>query len=74
MPLLYKGRAALSDYAAQHGRYWKAALRNQWMKANADPVLHRLRNRLGPSWLIRSHLLKTVENARRVAFKSVERE
>lgn len=50
--------AALHDFAAAHGRYWKAALRDQWMKASAPPALHRLRNRLGPSWLMRFRLPK----------------
>jgi hypothetical protein len=45
--------AALTSYAAEHGRKWKEALREDWMKARAEPgrywadrgrVLHRLRN------------------------------
>lgn len=47
--------AALQAFAAANGRYWKAELRDQWMKASAAPVLHGLRNRLGPSWLHRFH-------------------
>lgn len=43
---------AIRAFAARHGRYWKAELRNQWMKASARPILHNLRNRLGPSWLV----------------------
>lgn len=50
--------AALKAFAATHGRYWKAVLRDQWMNATAAPVLHRLRNRLGPSWLTRFRLSK----------------
>ena len=46
-------REALRAFAAEHGRCWKAELRKQWMNASAIPVLHRLRNRLGPSWLVR---------------------
>jgi hypothetical protein len=49
-------REALRIFATEHGRCWKAALRKQWMNASASPVLHRLRNRLGPSWLVRFRL------------------
>jgi hypothetical protein len=48
--------AALRSFAAEHGRYWKAALGRQWMTASACPVLQGLRNRLGPSWLSRYRL------------------
>lgn len=48
--------AALQTFAAVHGRRWKAALRDQWMNASATPVLHRLRNQLGASWLKRFRL------------------
>ncbi len=44
---------ALVVYAAQHGRTWKARLRDEWMRAAAAPELHRLRNTHGPSWLAR---------------------
>ncbi|MDQ1902714.1 hypothetical protein RAH32_20035 [Paracoccus sp. WLY502] len=47
---------ALRAFAAEHGRCWKAELRKQWMNASASPVLHSLRNRLGPSWLVRFRL------------------
>ncbi|KFI24905.1 hypothetical protein CDV52_15880 [Haematobacter missouriensis] len=47
---------ALRAFASEHGRCWKAELRKQWMSASAEPVLHRLRNRLGPSWLVRFRL------------------
>lgn len=48
--------AAIRAFAAEHGRYWKAELRRQWMNASAAPILHRLRNRLGPSWLVKFRL------------------
>lgn len=47
---------ALRAFAAEHGRCWKAELRKQWMNASAIPVLHSLRNRLGPSWLVQFRL------------------
>lgn len=37
--------AALREYAAKHGRTWKAQLRADWMKSKAPPALMRLRNR-----------------------------
>lgn len=43
--------AAIRAFAARHGRCWKAELNRQWMNASASTDLHRLRNRLGPSWL-----------------------
>lgn len=50
---------ALKAYAAQHGRCWKAALRNEWMDAcqgidNLDQqaLLQQLRNQFGPRWLM----------------------
>lgn len=53
---------ALRAFAAAHGRCWKAALRQRWMKANAPAILHGLRNRLGPSWLVRFRLPADVES------------
>jgi len=50
--------AALREYAALHGRGWKAALRADWMTAcehvrNQEHAgyLQQLRNTLGPKWL-----------------------
>ncbi|WP_371411696.1 hypothetical protein, partial [Paracoccus sp. SY] len=54
--LTVEEREALRAFAAEHGRCWKAELRQQWMNASASPVLHSLRNRLGPSWLVRFRL------------------
>lgn len=48
--------AALRSFAAEHGRCWKAELHRQWMSALANPTLHNLRNRLGPSWLAKFRL------------------
>ncbi len=50
-PLTAEETAALRSYAAEHGRPWKRDLRTEWMRASALPVLHRLRNTHGPSWL-----------------------
>lgn len=49
-------KAALRDYAAAHGRTWKASLREDWLSARgADAgILRQLRNspRFGPRGLI----------------------
>ena len=44
---------ALSDYARNHGRTWKAALKNDWMRGTPGlaPELRKLRNDLGTRWL-----------------------
>jgi hypothetical protein len=50
--------AALREWAAIHGRNWKAPLRDAWMNgdyhgfANSH-YLQQVRNNLGPSWLVR---------------------
>jgi hypothetical protein len=51
---------ALEKYKKAVGRNWKQRLSDDWMQARSDEVdpgtyaiLHRLRNRLGPSWLVR---------------------
>ena len=54
--LTVEEREALRAFAAEQGRCWKAELRKQWMNASASPLLHGLRNRLGPSWLVRFRL------------------
>jgi hypothetical protein len=43
--------AALSAYAAEHGRTWKAQLRDDWMNSRTTGALQELRNTHGPSWL-----------------------
>lgn len=43
--------AALKDYAAAHGRTWKAKLRDDWVNARTTGALQELRNSHGPSWL-----------------------
>lgn len=48
--------AALAAFAAKTGRNWKSALSDAWMRAAAPPILHRLRNTHGPSWLASYHL------------------
>jgi hypothetical protein len=50
-PLTPAQVAALQDFARAHGRRWKSALRDLWMRSAASPVLHQLRNTHGPSWL-----------------------
>ena len=53
--------AALSAWANEHGRNWKAALRLAWetddyRDAEHDAALQQLRNRLGPSWVTKHRL------------------
>lgn len=55
-PLLLDQQAALQTYAAEHGRCWKENLLADWMNASAEPLLHRLRNSHGPTWLLRLKL------------------
>lgn len=50
-PLTAAQERALRDYAEANGPKWKDKLRTDWMNASASPVLHRLRNTHGPSWL-----------------------
>lgn len=50
--------AAVQHYAAAHGRYWKAALREAWMSASEPGYLQALRNSHGPAWLVRYQLPK----------------
>ena len=55
-PLSADELLALRSYADEHGRRWKAALALDWYNARAagvrGSILHGLRNRLGPSWLV----------------------
>ena len=46
-------RAALKSYADEHGRRWKEALREDWMKARTDR---------GPYWPDRGRLLHCLRN------------
>jgi hypothetical protein len=53
--------AALHAWAAEQGRTWKAALRDAWDTGNYggsehDAELQRIRNKLGPSWLVKYRL------------------
>ena len=50
-PLSAEEHQALLDFANNNGRLWKARLSELWVRAAADPVLHRLRNTHGPDWL-----------------------
>lgn len=51
---------AITDYAAKHGRTWKASLREAWMTASEPGILQQLRNHsdFGPRWLIAFRLPK----------------
>jgi hypothetical protein len=51
---------ALKAFAAEHGRTWKAQLRDAWMtgqypcvtrQADQDGLLQQVRNTFGPRWL-----------------------
>lgn len=44
-------KMAVLAFAKQHGRIWKARLSELWVRAAAEPTLHRLRNTHGPDWL-----------------------
>ena len=52
---------ALRAWADDHAPRWKAALRDAWYSGNYggsehDSALQRIRNRLGPSWLLKYRL------------------
>lgn len=47
---------ALQDYAAKHGRAWKAKLNEDWMYAKCNSTLMGVRNQFGPSWLVKFRL------------------
>jgi plasmid stability protein len=53
-PLTDEELTALRAYAATHGRYWKAQLREAWMTASEPGILQALRNaaHFGPGGLI----------------------
>ena len=60
-PLTDRQVNALRDYAVRHGRSWKRILNDAWMgEAPHDdgPILSRLRNTHGPTWLDRYRLPK----------------
>lgn len=53
----------LRKYALDHGRYWKADLRDSWMNgvylnSDASAELQTIRNSLGPTWLSKFSLNK----------------
>ncbi len=52
-PLTSDEHAAVQAYALEHGRNWKAALRDDWMNARTTGILQALRNSHGPGWLER---------------------
>jgi hypothetical protein len=51
-PLTEQEHAAMRAYAREHGRYWKARLRDDWMNARTTGILQALRNSHGSSWLV----------------------
>ena len=55
--------AALEAFAARHGRTWKDKLATMWWtgRDTNEPdghLLRQVRNRLGPSWLVKFRLPK----------------
>ena len=42
---------ALRAFASKHGRTWKQALREAWMRGSDGGELRQIRNTFGPSWL-----------------------
>lgn len=50
-PITLEQYNELVSYAAMYGRTWKQSLRDDWMAARSEPVLHALRNTHGPAWL-----------------------
>ena len=54
---------AIRAYALEHGRYWKASLRDDWMNARTTGVMQALRNSHGPSWLVSFSLVRDRSSA-----------
>lgn len=50
-PLTAEELAAVREYAARHGRYWKDAMRGDWYNASEPGYIQALRNSHGPGWL-----------------------
>jgi hypothetical protein len=44
---------SLEEYSVQHGRNWKACLRNDWENGRSYGELQQIRNTFGPTWLVR---------------------
>ena len=51
-PLTAEETAVVAKYAREHGRRWKADLREAWANASEPGILQALRNTLGPNWLV----------------------
>jgi hypothetical protein len=55
--------AALAEFAAKEGRFWKKSLRDNWARASypgypdTEHLLHQARNVIGPSGLEKYKLL-----------------
>ncbi len=54
---------AIRAYAIEHGRYWKASLRDDWMNARTTGVMQALRNSHGPSWMVSFSLMRDQSSA-----------
>ncbi|PZP20164.1 MAG: hypothetical protein DI607_00645 [Sphingomonas hengshuiensis] len=62
-PLTRAENNAIRAYAMEHGRYWKASLRDDWMNARTTGVMQALRNSHGPSWLVSFSLTRDQSSA-----------
>lgn len=62
-PLTRAEHNAIRAYAKEHGRYWKASLRDDWMNARTTGVKQALRNSHGPSWLVSFSLVRDQHSA-----------
>lgn len=58
---------AIQDYAAEKGRNWKDALRDDWYYARRPGYLQSIRNEFGPTWLMKLKL-KDLDNEERAEF------
>lgn len=44
-------KGAVAKFAAEHGRTWKAALRELWLQGKDEGLLRQARNSIGPRQL-----------------------
>ena len=45
---------ALRAFAGKHGRAWRQALRDAWMRRSDSREMRRIRNTFGPVWNVMS--------------------
>ena len=64
-PLTADETAAVTAYAAKHGKNWKLDLSDAWLAASEPGILQALRNSLGPRWL-REYQLPTTLTAKQL--------